>query len=109
MGKNLLAKFHEDWLRNVTKKAHVWKTTLSSHPHPGFIVFQQTGRIFKLDQEVIRTSVLTKFHLDCTKNLITREKNAALPGGLVFQKTGTIFALSLDIIKTIVLKKFHEN
>ncbi|KAH3824936.1 hypothetical protein DPMN_126796 [Dreissena polymorpha] len=79
---------------------------------PGGHVFQPTGTIFVLVQDIIGTHVLTKFHEDWTKNVTSREltrKTATPPGSHVFQPTGTIFELVQDIIETHVLTKFHED
>ncbi|KAH3884415.1 hypothetical protein DPMN_008393 [Dreissena polymorpha] len=39
---------------------------------PGSHVFQRTGTSFELDQGIIGTNLLTKFHEDCTRNVATR-------------------------------------
>jgi hypothetical protein len=117
-----LTKFHEDWTKNGTSTvltrfyySHIRKTATP----PGSHVFQPTGTIFELVQDIIGTHVLTKFHEDWTKNVTSRvltrfyyshiRKTATPPGGHVFQPTGTIFELVQDIIGTHVLSKFHED
>ncbi|KAH3713650.1 hypothetical protein DPMN_073447 [Dreissena polymorpha] len=75
-------------------------------------VFQPTGIIFKLVQDIIGTNLLTMFHDDWTINVSSREltrKNVSPPGGHVFQATVTIFELVQDIIETNLLTKFHED
>ncbi|KAH3696288.1 hypothetical protein DPMN_083753 [Dreissena polymorpha] len=117
--KNVLTKFHEDWIINVTSRV------LTS------------GTIFEIFQDIIGTHVLTKFHEDWTINVTSRvlarktapppgahfhadwtknvtsrvltRKTATPPGSHVFQPTGTIFELVQDIIETHVLTKFHED
>ncbi|KAH3805876.1 hypothetical protein DPMN_134186 [Dreissena polymorpha] len=72
-------------------------------------VFQPTGTIFELVQDIIRTNVLTKFHEDWTINLTSTVKTAPPPGGHVFLPTGTIFELVKDFIRTHVPTKFHDD
>ncbi|KAH3845952.1 hypothetical protein DPMN_088247 [Dreissena polymorpha] len=82
-------------------------------------VFQQTGTIFELVQDIIGTNLLTKFHEDPTLNVastvltrqifmthnerqtIYKRKNAPPPGNH--------FQLVQDIIETNLLNKFHNN
>ncbi|KAH3849610.1 hypothetical protein DPMN_092013 [Dreissena polymorpha] len=42
---------------------------------------QETGTIFEIIQDIIRTNVLTKFHEDYTINVTFRVKNSPPPGG----------------------------
>ncbi|KAH3846228.1 hypothetical protein DPMN_088527 [Dreissena polymorpha] len=82
-------------------------------------VFQASGIIFELIQDIIGTNLLTKFHDDRTINVASRVlkrdyticyiKNAPPPGGHVFLATDTIFKLIQDIIRTHLLTKFHED
>ncbi|KAH3825045.1 hypothetical protein DPMN_126907 [Dreissena polymorpha] len=86
--------------------------TRKSAPLPGGQVFQATGAIFELVQDIIGTNHLTKFHDDRTINVASRvliRKNAPLPGGNVFKETETIFKCIQDIIGTNILTKFHED
>ncbi|KAH3856453.1 hypothetical protein DPMN_099041 [Dreissena polymorpha] len=53
-------------------------------PPPGSHVFQPTGIILKLVQDIIWMNLLTKFHEDQTVNVASRVKNAP-PLGHVFQ------------------------
>ncbi|KAH3788699.1 hypothetical protein DPMN_166847 [Dreissena polymorpha] len=78
-------------------------------PPPGGHVFQPTGIIFKLVQDIIGMNLLTKFHEDRTMNVAAREKNAPPLGSHVFQANVTIFELIQDIIETNLLTKFHED
>ncbi|KAH3794240.1 hypothetical protein DPMN_147771 [Dreissena polymorpha] len=64
-------------------------------PHCGN-VFQQTGTIFELVQDIIGTNLLKKFHEDPTING-------------VFPPIWTIFELNHHIQKTHVLTIFHED
>jgi len=122
IGTHVLTKFHEDWSKNVTSRvltrfyySHIRKTATP----PGSHVFQPTGTIFKLVQDIIRTNVLTKFHEDWTINVTSRvltrfyyshiRKTAPPLGGHVFHPTETIFELVQDFIGTHVPTKFHED
>ncbi|KAH3855952.1 hypothetical protein DPMN_098528 [Dreissena polymorpha] len=104
-------------------------------PRPrGGHVFQPTGIIFKLVQDIIGMNLLTEFHEDRTINVASRvnnapplgsnfyqdrkinvasrvltRKNAPPPGGHVFQPTGIIFKLVQDIIGINLRTKFHED
>ncbi|KAH3847388.1 hypothetical protein DPMN_089709 [Dreissena polymorpha] len=100
--------------------------TRKNAPHPGSHVFQQTGILFKLFQDIIGMNIiLTMFHEDRTVNVASRVKCPApwkpywtitvasrekcpTPGGHVFKATKTILELIKDI-KTNLLTKFHEN
>ncbi|KAH3801596.1 hypothetical protein DPMN_155252 [Dreissena polymorpha] len=93
------------WTKNGTSTVLTRKTATP----PGGHVFQPTGTIFELVQDIIGTHVLTQFHEYWTKNLTSRVKTATPPGGHFFQPTGTIFELVQDIIGTHVLTKFHED
>ncbi|KAH3833811.1 hypothetical protein DPMN_107127 [Dreissena polymorpha] len=46
--------------------------TMITSPPPCGHVFQQTGTIFELIQDIIKTNVLTKFHDDLTINVTFR-------------------------------------
>ncbi|KAH3892820.1 hypothetical protein DPMN_016950 [Dreissena polymorpha] len=96
IGTNLLTIFHQDWTINATSRVltrfyyrHIWK---NARP-PGGHVFQSTGIIFELVQDIIGMNLLTK-------------KNALPLGSHVFQAKVTIFE---DISKTNLLTKFHED
>ncbi|KAH3731037.1 hypothetical protein DPMN_057042 [Dreissena polymorpha] len=79
-----MTKFHEDRTINVASTTYTEKGP-ASRAH----VFEPTGTIFELAQDIIGTNHLTKFHDDG-------------------QYTGTIFELVQDIIGKIVLTKFHD-
>ncbi|KAH3710329.1 hypothetical protein DPMN_069806, partial [Dreissena polymorpha] len=73
--KNLLNKFHDDKTINVASR--VFTRFYNNHirknaPRPGGHVFQPTGTIFKLIQDIICTNLLTKFHEDWTINVASR-------------------------------------
>ncbi|KAH3783843.1 hypothetical protein DPMN_161793 [Dreissena polymorpha] len=82
---NLLTKFHKDWTINVASrglkrfyKSHIkpYKEKCSA---PGGHVFKATKTIFELIQDIIGTSLLTKFHDDQKINVTSRvltNKNA---------------------------------
>ncbi|KAH3872454.1 hypothetical protein DPMN_035670 [Dreissena polymorpha] len=66
-GMNLLTKFHEDRTVNVASRvltrfyySHIRKNA----PPPGSHVFQPTGIIFELVQDIFGMNLLTKFHED---------------------------------------------
>ncbi|KAH3748723.1 hypothetical protein DPMN_183173 [Dreissena polymorpha] len=90
-------KFHEDWKINETC------------PPPGSHVFQPTGIIFELIQDIIGMNLLIKFHEDRTVNVASRVKNAPPLGSHVFQANIIIFELIQDIIETNLLTKIHED
>ncbi|KAH3871931.1 hypothetical protein DPMN_035146 [Dreissena polymorpha] len=118
---NVLTKCREDWTIHASLRVlsfyyiHI-KCPAPSRPcytiaiqgkmpHPtGGHVFQPTGIIFKLVQDIIRTNLLTKFHEDRTINVASRVLTSH-----VFQATMTIFELFQDIIETNLLNKFHED
>ncbi|KAH3829306.1 hypothetical protein DPMN_131302 [Dreissena polymorpha] len=82
-------------------------------------VFQPTGIIFELVQDIIGMNLLTKFHEDRTVNVANRVltrfyyshimKNAPPLGSHVFQANIIIFKLIQDINKTNLLTIFHED
>ncbi|KAH3843154.1 hypothetical protein DPMN_116663 [Dreissena polymorpha] len=97
-------------------------------PPPGSHVFQPTGIIFELFQDIIRMNHLTKFHEDRTVNVASRPYKKECPapgghtinvasrvltkkmprppqGGHVFQPTGITFELIQDIFGTNILSK----
>ncbi|KAH3846286.1 hypothetical protein DPMN_088585 [Dreissena polymorpha] len=82
---------------NEDKRGHITKNA----PPTGGHVFQATGTIFELVQNIIGTNLLTKFHDD--------RKMPRPLGGHVFAPTGTIFKLIQDIIGTNHLTKFHDD
>ncbi|KAH3712622.1 hypothetical protein DPMN_072374 [Dreissena polymorpha] len=70
-------------------------TTRKNAPPPGGNVFQPTGIVFELVQDIIRINLLTKFHEDLTINVASKvltrfyyshiRKNAPPLGSHVFQ------------------------
>ncbi|KAH3748744.1 hypothetical protein DPMN_183194 [Dreissena polymorpha] len=108
-------QFHEDRKINVASRV----LTRKNAPPPGSHVFQPTGIIFELVQDIIRMNFLTKFHEDQTVNVASRvltrfyyshiRKNAPPLGSHVFQANIIIFELIQDIIETNLLNKFHED
>ncbi|KAH3737003.1 hypothetical protein DPMN_043579 [Dreissena polymorpha] len=57
---NVLTTFHDDWAKVVTSRVFTRKTALPTGGH----VFQQTGTTFELNQDIIKTNILTNFELD---------------------------------------------
>ncbi|KAH3697126.1 hypothetical protein DPMN_084613 [Dreissena polymorpha] len=120
---NLLTEFHEDRIINVASRvknapplgSHFHKdqkinvASRENVPPPGGRVFQQTGIIFELTQDIIGMNLLTKFHEDRTINVVSRVKIAPPFGSHVFQAKITIFELIQHIIGTNLLSKFHED
>ncbi|KAH3775846.1 hypothetical protein DPMN_177255 [Dreissena polymorpha] len=108
--KNLLSKFHEDRKINVASRVLTRNKSTAlrgvetgdglgktkNAPPPGGHVFQLTGIIFDLVQDITGMNLLTKFHEDQTINVASRVKNAPPLG-------------SHDIIETNLLTKFHED
>ncbi|KAH3824587.1 hypothetical protein DPMN_126424 [Dreissena polymorpha] len=101
IGTNLLSRFHEDRKINVASREEC--------PAPYGHVFQATGIIFKLVQDIIGMNHLTTFHEDQTINVASRVKNAPTLGSHVFQANVAILKLIQDIIETNLLTKFHED
>ncbi|KAH3881192.1 hypothetical protein DPMN_005115 [Dreissena polymorpha] len=115
---NLLTIIHQDRTINVASRVKnapapyisgINLLTKKNAPPPGSHVFQRTGIIFELVQDIIGLNLLTKFHEDQTINVASRVKNAPPLGSHVFQANVTIFELIQDIIKTNLLTKFHED
>ncbi|KAH3886509.1 hypothetical protein DPMN_010520 [Dreissena polymorpha] len=101
----LLTKFLDNRTINVASRELIRKNATPSGGH----VFQPTGPIFELIQDIIGTNLLTKFHEDRTINAASRvltRKNAPPP---VFKATVTIFELVQDIMETNLLTKFYED
>ncbi|KAH3878119.1 hypothetical protein DPMN_002003 [Dreissena polymorpha] len=119
---NLLTKFHEDRKIYVASRVltrFYYSLIAKNAPPPGGHVFQPTGIIFKLGQDIIGMNLLTKFYEDQTINVASRvftrfyyshiRKNAPPLGSHVFEANVTIFELIQDIIETNLLTKIHED
>ncbi|KAH3786542.1 hypothetical protein DPMN_164649 [Dreissena polymorpha] len=102
-GTNLLDKFHEDVAFRVLTRFH-YSHLKEKCPAPGGHVFQPTGIIFQLGQDIIGMNLLTKFYKNQTINVASRVHISH-----VFQANVTIFELIQDIIETNLLTKFHED
>ncbi|KAH3737667.1 hypothetical protein DPMN_044260 [Dreissena polymorpha] len=86
---------------------------------PGSHVFQPTGIIFELVQDIIGINLQTKFHEDRTVNVASRvltrfylshiRTNAPPLGSHIFQANIIIFKFIQDIIAINLLTRFHEN
>ncbi|KAH3725463.1 hypothetical protein DPMN_051307, partial [Dreissena polymorpha] len=96
IGINLQTKFHGV----LTRK---------NAPSPRSHVFQPTGIIFDLVQDIIGMNLLAKFHEDRTVNVASRVKNAPSLGSHFFQANMIIFKHIQDIIETNLQTKFHED
>ncbi|KAH3711975.1 hypothetical protein DPMN_071651 [Dreissena polymorpha] len=127
--------FHEDWTLNVASRVLTRKNSKAPPPGGHFhkdrkinvdyrvltmknappnvsYVFQETGTIFELVQDIIGTNLLTKFYEDRTINVASKvltRKKAPPPVGHVFHETETIFELVQDIIGMNLLTKFHKD
>ncbi|KAH3846603.1 hypothetical protein DPMN_088906 [Dreissena polymorpha] len=77
--------------------SHIWKNA----PPPGSHVFQPTGIIFELVQDIIKINLLTQFYEDRTINVASRVKKCPAPWQPCFS--------SNHIIETNLLTKFHED
>ncbi|KAH3782583.1 hypothetical protein DPMN_160500 [Dreissena polymorpha] len=75
-GTNLLTKFHIDRKkvasRVITRFYYSHNDIRKNSPPPGSHVFQPTGIIFKIVQDIIGMNLLTKFHEDRTVNVASR-------------------------------------
>ncbi|KAH3777396.1 hypothetical protein DPMN_178838 [Dreissena polymorpha] len=80
---NVLTNFHDDWAKIVTSRVFTRKTAPPTDGH----VIQHTGTTFELNQDIIKTNILTsfelgrdfigaklltKFHEDGTRNVTSR-------------------------------------
>ncbi|KAH3751404.1 hypothetical protein DPMN_185960 [Dreissena polymorpha] len=92
---SIASTFHEYRKINVASRV----LTRKNAPPPGSHVFQPTGIILKLVQDIIWMNLLTKFHEDQTVNVASREKCPA-PWPCFSSK---------HIIETNLLTKFHED
>ncbi|KAH3819180.1 hypothetical protein DPMN_120913 [Dreissena polymorpha] len=104
---NLPTKFHEPRTINVTPNQ-----IMKNAPPPGGHVFQATGTILELFQDIIGTNLLTKFYDAWTINVTSRvytRKNAPHPGVHVFKATSIKFVLIQDSIGINLQTKFHED
>ncbi|KAH3804351.1 hypothetical protein DPMN_132635 [Dreissena polymorpha] len=88
IGTNLLTKFHEDWKINMASRVLTWKNA----PPPGGHVFQPTGIILKLIQDIIGMNLSIK-----STTIYSHKRKNAPPLG------------SQYIIVTNLLIKFHED
>ncbi|KAH3817124.1 hypothetical protein DPMN_118653 [Dreissena polymorpha] len=145
---NVLTNFHDDWTKIVTSSpnrenchyihieknapptdGHPNKENCSAHWRPCF--FQQIGTTFELNQDIIRTNILTnfelgrdfiwaklltKFHEDGTRNVASRvftskSKIMPAPWRPCFFSVWNHFQTQLryHYNKNNVLNKFHED
>ncbi|KAH3774027.1 hypothetical protein DPMN_175398 [Dreissena polymorpha] len=141
MGKNARppgGHFHDDWTKNVTSRvftsffyyinlrklpptlgSHVIQLTgtiltqLSEKCHAHWLpCFSPIWTIFELVRDINLTNVLSNFHDDWAKiviSIVFTRKTAPPTGGHVFQRTRTTFELNQHIIKTIILTNFQLN
>ncbi|KAH3751292.1 hypothetical protein DPMN_185845 [Dreissena polymorpha] len=101
---NVLTMFYEDWIKHNAPPPGGHAIYGKNAPPSGGHSFQQTGTIFKLIQDIIRTCVLTKFHEDWTIHATSWGYDPP-PGSHVFQQRGTV----ANIIRTNILTKFRED
>ncbi|KAH3822019.1 hypothetical protein DPMN_123788 [Dreissena polymorpha] len=142
---NVLTNFHDDWAKIVTSRVltrflysqikiapptggHVFSpisTQLTSiepmktAPPTGGHVFQQIGTAFELNQDIIKTNILTNFELDryfIGTKLLTKfhkdgTRNKMLTDGRTYngQRPVTRAHLSNQIISIKLLTKFGED
>ncbi|KAH3894487.1 hypothetical protein DPMN_018644 [Dreissena polymorpha] len=85
---------------------HITKNALP----PGGPIFQPTGIIFKIVQDIIEINLLTKFHEDQRVNVASRVLTRFNYSHIhVFQAKVTIFELIQYIIETNLLTKFQKG
>ncbi|KAH3835764.1 hypothetical protein DPMN_109125 [Dreissena polymorpha] len=89
-------------------KIDVTSRVKMTHP-PGSHVILPIQTIFTLNRHIQKTNVLTKFHVDWTKNVTSRVENCPAHGGHVFSPIWTIFELVRDTNKINVLIKFRDD
>ncbi|KAH3804853.1 hypothetical protein DPMN_133145 [Dreissena polymorpha] len=115
---NVLTKFHD--IKTIFELNHLAKNVSSrlftcfhyihierTAPPAGGHVFSLITTIFKLNQDIHKTNILTKFPDDKAKNVTSREKDP--PGGHFFLPIRTIFKLNRRIQETNVLTKFDKD
>ena len=67
--------------------------------------------MIKIDRDIIKTNILTKFKEDLTKKVALECKqdfSKIWPSDLLFDPTQPMIELDRDIIKTNILSKFEE-
>ncbi|KAH3858721.1 hypothetical protein DPMN_101347 [Dreissena polymorpha] len=123
---NVLAKFHENWAKNVTSRTifklvrDINKTNVLTNFHDDWAkivtsrvftshVIQLTGTIFELNSHIKETNVLTKFHENWAKNVTSRVENCSAHWWPCFSPIWTIFELVRDINNTNVLSNIHDD
>ncbi|KAH3769061.1 hypothetical protein DPMN_170308 [Dreissena polymorpha] len=110
---NVITKFHENWAKNLTSRVftcfhniHIEKNA----PANWRLCFSPIWTIFELVRDINKTNVLSNFHDDWAKIVISSKfprKPAPPTGGHVFQRTITTFELNQHIIKANVLTNFE--
>ncbi|KAH3769876.1 hypothetical protein DPMN_171157 [Dreissena polymorpha] len=132
-GKKLMRIFHEQRTIKQGFTEAIYSHLRKNAPPPGGHVFQPTGAIFQLIQDIIGTNLLTKLHEDqqinvasniIVTNLLTKfheaqtinvasrvltRKNALSPGGHIFQATRNILELVQYIMGSNLLTKFNDD
>ncbi|KAH3894437.1 hypothetical protein DPMN_018594 [Dreissena polymorpha] len=89
---NHLTKFHEERTVNLASRV-LTSHKMKNDPPRGGHIFQRTGTIFKLVQDIIGTNLLAYSHDDRTIKLASRvltRPYALLPGNHVFQPTSRV-------------------
>ncbi|KAH3800686.1 hypothetical protein DPMN_154325 [Dreissena polymorpha] len=70
---HIIKTFHDDWAKIVTSRENALTPTPASHVfQPTCFSYFELLTYFELDQSIIRTNLLTKFHEDRTRNVASR-------------------------------------
>ncbi|KAH3776557.1 hypothetical protein DPMN_177986 [Dreissena polymorpha] len=72
--KNILTKFHKDWMKNMTSTVYTNKLLTDTRTHTRTPDITRSHKLtmslcdgFELNQDIIRTNLRTKLHEDQTK------------------------------------------
>ena len=112
---NVLTNFHDDWAKIVTSRVFtrfLYSQIRKTAPPTGGHVFQRIGTTFELNQDIIKTNILTKLHEDWAWNVTSTVFTRFFffwPSDLVFDPAQPSFELGRDFIGTKLLTKFHED
>ncbi|KAH3778737.1 hypothetical protein DPMN_180208 [Dreissena polymorpha] len=121
LGKNILIKFHKDWMKTVTSTVYTNKLLTDTRTHAHTVAghhtsnFQwhqtpQTTKYCKLNN--LKTNILTKFHEDWIKTVTSIVYTSDLINILTkfhedWMKTATSIVYTSDLIN--ILTKFHKD
>ena len=98
------------WLLVFTRFLYSQKRKTA--PPIGSHVFQRIGTTFELNQDIIKTNILTKLHEDWAWNVTSTVFTRFFffwPSDLVSDPAQPSFDLGRDFIGTKLLTKFHED